>query len=75
MNEKNFAPTYVSACLDEDVMVMEERIKKAINCLDTFIGDTDPDEIDYHEQPEIHAMHILLGVESKPHNDEGEPTC
>ena len=70
MHEKHFALAYVSACMDKDVAVLEERIKRAIDCLDTFIGDTDPDEIDYYEHPEIHAMHILLGVDE----DETEST-
>lgn len=51
------------AALRAEVELWEHRCKRAIDVLDGALGDTDPDEIDYHEHPEIYAMHILLGVD------------
>ena len=47
----------------EAIDLLQDRIRRAIDCLDEAVGDTSPDEIDYYEHPEVHAMHILLGVE------------
>lgn len=47
----------------EAYKALETKIKRTINILDTAIGDTDPEVIDYSEHPMIHAMHILLGME------------
>jgi len=41
---------------------LQRRIDKAIDIIDQMLGDTDPEEIDYYEHPEIHAMHVLLGI-------------
>ena len=41
----------------------QARIQKAIDVLDIALGDTDPPNIDYEEDPMIHAMHILIGIE------------
>ena len=51
---------------------MKEQIRKAIDCLDTHFGDTGPDYIDYYEQPDLHAMHILLGVDNEGSNQDGK---